>query len=47
MCKDFYDEEYLCAHCMEGETIIDCIDVPIKSYNKAGETIVGDLKIYG
>ena len=47
MCKYFYDDPCKCPQCMEGETIIDFICVPSTSFNQAGETIVGDLKIYG
>ena len=44
MCKEVYDNACECPQCMERETVIDCTCVPNKSFNKVGETIVGDLK---
>ena len=46
MCTYFYDEVCEFLDCMEGETVVDCRDVPITSYNQVGEPVVGDLKIW-
>ena len=47
MCKTVYDEVCEYHDYTEEETVIDCRVASTSSYNQAGETIIGDLSIYG